>query len=98
MDPSSALAAYALGFVTDLSVNVKSKDDINYYIISNYEDLVNFLNDKPFYLIKKGERVITDFGKMTYPTEGTFYIALDNSYSIFGSGRIWVICYKIIKP
>ena len=98
VDPSSALAAYALGFVTDLSVNVKSKDDINYYIISNYEDLVNFLNDEPFYLIKKGERVITDFGKMTYPTEGTFYIALDNSYSIFTTKlvNIKVVAIKIL--
>ena len=97
-NPSLALVAYGLGLITDLSVNVQSKHDINYYIISNYEDLVNFLNDEPFYLIKKGERVITDFGKMTYPTEGTFYIALDNSYSIFTTKlvNIRVVAIKIL--
>jgi len=32
LDPSSALVAYGLGLITDLSLNLKSKDDINYYI------------------------------------------------------------------
>jgi hypothetical protein len=32
LDPSSALVAYGLGLITDLSLNLKSKDDIDYYI------------------------------------------------------------------
>ena len=70
LDPGSALVAYGLGLITDLGLSLKSKDDINYYIY--------YGND----IIKQGTRVVADYGKMTYPTKGTVYIMLDNSYSV----------------
>jgi hypothetical protein len=70
LDPGSALVAYGLGLITDLSLSLKSKDDINYYIYYGNN------------IIKQGTRVVADYGKMTYPTEGTVYIMLDNSYSV----------------
>jgi len=58
LDPSSALVAYGLGLITDLSLNLKSKDDINYYIYYGTD------------IIKQGTRVVADYGKMTHPTKG----------------------------
>jgi len=75
LDPSSALVAYGLGLITDLSLSLKSKDDINYIYFIFTMGIGNNI-------IKKGTRVVADYGKMTYPTEGTVYIMLDNSYSV----------------
>jgi hypothetical protein len=57
LDPGSALVAYGLGLITDLSLSLKSKDDINYYIYYGNN------------IIKQGTRVVADYGKMTHPTE-----------------------------
>lgn len=88
--PSGALAlgitdpvtAFALGLIPQL-VKLNQGLDINYYIIKDYQNLKNFLNGEGFYLIKKGERVVSDYAKMYEPKEGVVYFAFSNSYSWF---------------
>ena len=77
--------AFALGFISQLFTLNKGYD-INYC----------FLSQTSYF--KKGDRVVTDYAKMEYPLEGTFYLILDNSYSLFTPKTVTVkvVAVKII--
>jgi len=80
------VVAFALGFIPELFTLNKGYD-INYY----------FTISQTSYF-KKGDRVITDYAKMEYPLEGTFYLVLDNSYSFLTPKTVTVkvVAIKII--
>lgn len=91
------VAAFAVGLISKLFTLNKGYD-INFYFISDYENLNKFMNEETFYALKAGKRVITDYGKMEKPTKGTIYLGLDNSYSIMTPKIVTVkiVAVKII--
>jgi len=90
------VTGFALGFLSKL-YTLNQGVDINYYFI-NSDQRVKFQYGDTFYYFKKGERVVSDYSKMTSPTKGTFYLGLDNSYSIMTSKMVTVkiVAVKII--
>jgi len=91
------VAAFALGLLPEL-FTLSQGQDISYYFIADYANLCKFIAGETFYLIKQGKRVITDYSKMDTPTQGTFYLGLDNSHSVMTSKivTINVVAVKIV--
>ncbi|OGC43333.1 hypothetical protein A2Y85_05045 [candidate division WOR-3 bacterium RBG_13_43_14] len=83
------VAAFALGLVPKL-FTLNQGHDITYYFIADYSNLQLFLNSQMFYLIKQGQRIITDYSKMTDPVSGTIYLGLDNSFSQMTSKTVTI--------
>lgn len=83
------VAAFAVGLIPAL-FKLSQGSDINYYFISDNTNLNNFLNNSQFYSLKSAQRAITDYTRMETPNEGTFYLALDNSYSIMTSKTVTI--------
>lgn len=90
------VTGFALGYLSKLATSNQGLD-INYYFV-NSDQRVKFQYGDTFYYFKKGERVVSEYAKMTAPTKGTFYLGLDNSYSIMTSKMVTVkiVAVKII--
>ncbi|GAG38657.1 unnamed protein product, partial [marine sediment metagenome] len=79
MDIVNPVAAFALNLIPKLFTSSKGQQ-VDYYFIANYQNLANFLAEQPFYMIKKGEEVITDYAKLDTPLQRTIYLGLCNSH------------------
>ena len=73
------VAAFALNLVPKLFTLSKGQQ-VDYYFIADYQNLTNFLAGQTFYMIKKGEEVITDYAKLDTPLQRTIYLGLYNSH------------------
>ncbi|MBA7522308.1 hypothetical protein ES705_14426 [subsurface metagenome] len=73
------VAAFAVGLVPQL-FTLSQGQQVDYYFIADYQNLTNFLSGQAFYMIKKGEEVITDYAKMDAPQQRRMYLGLYNSH------------------
>ncbi len=83
------VAGFALGYLSKL-YTLNSGLDINYTL-----ERYSYGNWVPF---KYSSGIVTDYAKMDKPINGSFYIKLDNSYSIMTSKMVTVkiVAVKII--
>lgn len=89
--------AFALNILSEL-FSLNQGLDINYYFLSEYNRRL-FMVGKSFRYYKGGERIITDYTKMTYPKKGIIYLGLDNSYSLITSKIVTINAVTAkIKP
>lgn len=89
--------AFAIGLIPEL-YTLNKGHDINFYFLPDYENAMRFISGNSFYYFKKGEKIITDYAKMERPKRNTFYLGIDNSYSIATAKlvTIKVVAVKII--
>jgi len=73
------VVAFAIGLIPELFSSNRGQQ-VDYYFIADYQNLINFLSGQTFYMIKKGEEVITDYAKMDAPQQNRIYLGLYNSH------------------
>ncbi len=83
------VAAFAVGLVPQLFTLSKGRQ-VDYFFIADYQNLTSFLSNQAFYMIKKGEEVITDYAKMDAPTQKTIYLGLYNSHGRISSRLVTI--------
>lgn len=83
------VAAFAVGLISQLFTLSKGRQ-VDYYFIADYQNLTRFLSEQTFYMIKKGEEVITDYAKMDAPTQKMIYLGLHNSHGRISSRLVTI--------
>jgi len=94
---TNPLFAFAGGLIPEL-FSMNKGLDVSYYFIADYDNLCNFMNGQTFYQFKCGQKIITDYAKMEPRGENTFYLGLDNSYSVMTSKlvNVHIVALKTI--
>lgn len=93
---SSPLGALAIGEITNL-VLPRTGEDVQYYLVSDYENIQKFYDDMEFLQFDMGKGRAA-FGRNDRLTQGHFYIAMSNDNKIVPINvNVKVIAIKYVK-
>ncbi len=71
--PLAALALHGTSYFN----KVQGEDNVKYYFITNWDNVLLFQQGQPFYQYKQGD-VVNDYSRIDSPLKGKIYLGLEN--------------------